>query len=62
MKMGEYKDFRLLHDRKATPEELQKKLDDLHKTFATLTQEEQKYANIFIHDVQNGIIVLSLKS
>lgn len=48
--------LRLLHDRKATPEELQKKLDDLHKTFATLTQEEQKYANIFLHDVQSGII------
>ena len=29
-------------------------LDELHKSFATLTQEEQKYANIFLHDVQNG--------
>ena len=26
----------------------------LHKTFATLSQEEQKYANLFIHDVQSG--------
>lgn len=26
-------------------------LDELHKSFATLTQEEQKYANIFLHDV-----------
>ena len=25
-----------------------------HKSFATLTQEEQKYANIFLHDVQSG--------
>ena len=32
-------------------------LNDLHKSFATLTQEEQKYANIFIHDVQSGNIV-----
>lgn len=32
-------------------------LGDLHKSFATLTQEEQKYANIFIHDVQSGTIV-----
>lgn len=31
-------------------------LDELHKSFATLTQEEQKYANIFLHDVQNGDI------
>lgn len=33
---------------------LQTTLDELHKSFATLTQEEQKYANIFIHDVQSG--------
>jgi type I restriction enzyme R subunit len=29
-------------------------LDDLHKSFAMLTQEEQKVANIFLHDVQSG--------
>ena len=29
-------------------------LEELHKSFATLTQEEQKYANIFLHDVQSG--------
>lgn len=33
-------------------------LDELHKSFATLTQEEQKFANIFLHDVQNGDIVV----
>jgi type I restriction enzyme R subunit len=37
-------------------EQLQLTLDELHKSFATLTQEEQKYANIFIHDVQSGVI------
>ena len=36
------------------PDLLQATLDELHKSFATLTQEEQKYANIFIHDVQSG--------
>ncbi|MCD6436570.1 MAG: HsdR family type I site-specific deoxyribonuclease [Clostridiales bacterium] len=36
--------------------QLQATLDDLHMSFATLTQEEQKYANIFIHDVQSGNI------
>lgn len=35
-------------------DQLQVTLDELHKSFATLTQEEQKYANIFIHDVQSG--------
>lgn len=35
-------------------EQIQQTLDELHKSFASLTQEEQKYANIFIHDVQSG--------
>ena len=35
-------------------DQLQVNLDELHKSFATLTQEEQKYANIFIHDVHSG--------
>ena len=29
-------------------------MTDLHKSFAFLTQEEQKYANTFLHDVQTG--------
>ncbi|PTT66910.1 MULTISPECIES: type I restriction endonuclease subunit R [unclassified Chryseobacterium] len=35
--------------------ELQNTLDELYKSFATLTQEEQKCANLFIRDVQAGI-------
>ena len=31
--------------------------DELHKTFATLTQEEQKFANIFLHDIQCGDVI-----
>lgn len=34
--------------------EKQKTLDDLHRSFAMLTQEEQKYASIFLHDVDSG--------
>ena len=30
---------------------------ELHKTFAVLTQEEQKYANIFLHDIERGDVV-----
>ncbi|QEK50926.1 HsdR family type I site-specific deoxyribonuclease [Pedobacter aquae] len=37
------------------PTELQNTLDELYKSFATLTQEEQKYANLFIRDVQTGV-------
>lgn len=33
-------------------------LDELHKSFATLTQEEQKYANIFLNDVMSGNVRL----
>lgn len=33
-------------------------LDELHKSFATLSQIEQKYANIFLHDVQSGDVVV----
>ncbi|MFW9618145.1 MAG: type I restriction endonuclease subunit R, EcoR124 family, partial [Sulfurospirillum sp.] len=36
--------------------EVEKTLNELHKSFASLSQEEQKYANIFLHDIQNGDI------
>ncbi len=37
-----------------SPEDIDAAKEELHKTFATLTQEEQKYANIFLHDIQTG--------
>lgn len=30
---------------------------ELHKTFAVLSQEEQKYANIFLHDIERGDVI-----
>lgn len=39
-------------------EQIQQTLDDVHKSFSTLTQEEQKYANIFLHDVHSGNAVM----
>lgn len=33
-------------------------LNDLHKTFATLSQEEQKFANLFLRDVQSGDVAM----
>jgi type I restriction enzyme R subunit len=39
-------------------EQAQNTLDELHKSFASLTQQEQKYANVFIHDVQSGNIAI----
>ncbi len=38
-------------------EKVQKALDELHKTFAMLSQDEQKYANIFLHDIQSGAVM-----
>jgi type I restriction enzyme R subunit len=38
--------------------QVQKTLDELHKSFATLTQDEQKVAGIFLHDVQSGNITV----
>lgn len=38
--------------------EVEKTLNELHKSFASLGQEEQKYANIFLHDIQNGDITV----
>ncbi|WP_320129597.1 HsdR family type I site-specific deoxyribonuclease [uncultured Sphaerochaeta sp.] len=39
-------------------EEKQKTLDELHKSFAALTQEEQKYAALFLHDIQRGSVAI----
>lgn len=33
-------------------------LNELHKSFAMLSAEEQKFANIFLHDVQSGDVTL----
>lgn len=38
----------------ATEEERQAVMEELHHSFAMLSQEEQKYANIFLHDVESG--------
>ena len=38
----------------ATQESIDQAEKELHKTFAMLSQEEQKYADIFLHDIQRG--------
>lgn len=38
----------------ASKEEIEQTLNELHKSFASMTQEEQKYANLFLHDVESG--------
>jgi len=43
----------------ATKETIEQAEAELHKTFATLSQEEQKYANIFLHDIQRGDVIVT---
>ena len=46
--------IKLLSIEGTTKEALEQAETELHKTFAMLSQEEQKYANIFLHDIQRG--------
>lgn len=39
-------------------EEVEQVKSDLHKTFATLTQDEQKYAGIFLRDIERGDVIV----
>lgn len=49
--------IKILKQNDATEENIEKTKEELHKTFATLTQEEQKYANIFLHDIERGDVI-----
>ncbi len=50
--------LKLLNSDESTEDAKNKALAELHKTFAMLNQEEQKYANIFLHEVQSGDIII----
>lgn len=50
--------IKVLYDDQATADELAKVEDELHRTFATLSQEEQKFANVFLHDIQSGNVTV----
>ena len=49
--------LKLLNQGGASGELLQQAKAELHKTFAALSQEEQKYANIFLHEIERGDVV-----
>ncbi|MFH2114847.1 MAG: HsdR family type I site-specific deoxyribonuclease, partial [Spirochaetota bacterium] len=50
--------LKLLKQPEVDDAQVQRTLDDVHKSFAYLTQDEQKYANLFLHDVQGGYAVI----
>ena len=50
--------FRLLQQGNVDKETLDHLLKDLHKSYSMLPREQQKYANLFISDVQSGEITI----
>lgn len=50
--------LKLLRQEESSEELIQQAKAELHKTFATLIQEEQKYANIFLHDIERGDVTV----
>lgn len=51
--------MKLLRLEGTTKEAMEQAEAELHKTFAALSQEEQKYANIFLHDIQRGDVIVT---
>ena len=51
--------LKLLKSEGTDAKELKRAEEELHKTFAALSQEEQKYANIFLHDIQSGDVIVT---
>ena len=49
--------LKLLQQNNTSAQSLQQALDELHKSFARLSQQEQKFANLFLHDVQRGDVI-----
>lgn len=55
-----YRKFlKILEQEGQSGEELARAKQELHRSFASLSQEEQKYANILLHDIESGDAVVS---
>ena len=55
-----FEKYRIMLEQKHVDEkEKQMILNDLHKSFASLTQDEQKYANLVLHEFENGQLQMS---
>ena len=46
--------LRTLHNGTATVDERESVFEELHRSFASLSQDEQRYAEIFLHEVEQG--------
>ena len=50
--------LRTLHREGVTPEMIEEAKKELHQSFAVLSQEQQNYANVFLHDLETGEAML----
>lgn len=48
--------LKMLDQENISKDELTEALNNLHKSFASLSQEKQKYANLLLHDIESGNI------
>lgn len=53
-----FKKYLKLSKNGQSAEKIEESLQELYKSFAMLSEEKQKYANVFIHDVKLGNIVV----
>ena len=49
--------LKVLSQGDSSDEMLEAALNELHKSFASLSSDDQKYANLFLHDVQRGDVI-----
>lgn len=49
--------LKLLNQKGTSAEVIKQAEEELHKTFATLSKEKQKFAKIFLHDIQSGDVI-----
>ena len=54
-----FKKYVKMLNEEVDPKTIETMLNELHRSFASLTQEEQKFANILLKDIQNNDLVVS---
>lgn len=50
--------LKILKQDNCSQEEIESALNNLHKSFASLPQDKQKYANMLIHDIESGDLII----
>jgi type I restriction enzyme R subunit len=58
MNLNFEKYFKTIHSPGVSKQQLEEAQNDLHRAFAMLTQEDQKYANLFLNDIRRGDVIV----